>query len=104
MNLANLSQKELQRRCAWCHRRLKEKEERFGTGARMGPEGKAIIAGQEGKLTIMPLKDGREVIVIVTSAESPARAAGHDVYFQACSEECGASLEKAIRSEMAENA
>jgi hypothetical protein len=104
MNLVNLSQTELQKRCAWCHRRIKEHQERFGTGARMRPEGKAIISGLEGKLTTMPLKDGREVIVIVTSAESPARGAGHDVYFQACSEACCANLEKAIRSEMGETA
>jgi hypothetical protein len=100
MSLSKLSQKELQGRCAWCHEKLDDDEECYGAGTRLKPEGKALISGQEGKLIPMPLSNGQELITIIPMAESKARAAGYDVYFQTCSEECCSALSNAIRDEL----
>ena len=103
MNLHKLDHNELLARCAWCHRRIPENQERFGTGGRLKPEGKVLTAGKEGTLIPMPLKIGRAVIVVIPGADSEAHKAGHDVYFQACSEECLKLLSQAVRDEMEES-
>jgi hypothetical protein len=100
MNLSGLSENELLARCAWCHCVIPENQERFGTGGRLRPEGKVFLADNQGKVLGMPLVSGREVIAVVTTADSPARAAGHDVYFQICSDKCRAELVEAVRKEM----
>ena len=100
MKLTQLTQDELLLTCSWCHRRLREDQESFGAGARVGPEGKGILANNEGKLLTMKLGTGREIIVMVPTAASEARAAGHDVYFQTCSEECCRDLTDALRAEL----
>ena len=101
MNLANLSHDELLARCAWCHRRIPEAQECFGAGARARPEAKSLLSGHEGGLVPMRLSSGREIIVAVPTSESEARAAGHDVYFQTCSEQCCRELSNALRAELA---
>ena len=100
MDLANLSHDELLARCSWCHRRMPENQECFGAGARVRPEAKALLAGHEGKLLPMHLSSGRDIIVVVPGAASDARAAGHDVYFQTCSEQCCRALSDALRAEL----
>ena len=100
MKLTHLTQDELLLTCSWCHRRLLEDEECFGAGARVGPEAKGLLANNEGKLLTMQLGRGREIIVMVPTAASEARAAGHDVYFQTCSEECCRDLTDALRAEL----
>lgn len=100
MDLTTLSRDELLERCAWCHRRIPEDQECFGAGARVRPEAKNLLAGHEGNLLPIELSDGRQVIVVVPTADSEARAAGHDVYFQACSEQCCRELSNALRSEL----
>lgn len=104
MNLADLTQSELQERCSWCHRVIDEDEERFGGGAKMRPEAKSVTAGLEGRLFPMQLTSGREFIAIIPAADSPARAAGHDLYFQACSQKCCDELSRAMREEIQKNA
>src|SRR5882724_4777484 len=103
MKLTHLTQDELLLTCSWCHRRLLEDEECFGAGARVGPEAKGLLANNEGKLLTMQLGTGREIIVMVPTAASEARAAGHDVYFQTCSEECCRDLREALRAELSGN-
>jgi hypothetical protein len=104
MNLSALSQSELQERCSWCHRVIGEDEERFGGGTKVRSEAKSVIAGLDGKLIPMRLEVGREFIAIIPAVNSPARAAGHDVYFQTCSQECCDELSKAIRDEIRKKA
>ena len=100
MNLSKLSQKALLARCAWCHKVLPKDKECFGAGGHVWPAAKPVLVGYEGKLLPMRLSTGREIIAIVPTADSDARAAGHDLYFQACSEECGAAISGAIRAEL----
>lgn len=100
MDLTRLSQNELMARCGWCHRKLGDDEECFGAGARVSPLGQAFITENEGKLVRLPLSTGHEIIAIVTTAESEARAAGHDIYLQACSEACCAAATAALRAEL----
>ena len=102
MNLANLSHNELLARCAWCHKRIPEDHECFGAGARMRPEAKRLLSGHEGNLLPIALSSGREVIVAIPTAESDARAAGHDVYFQTCSELCCRELSDALKKELSQ--
>ena len=100
MNLAKLNQKQLMTRCAWCHKVISQKNERFGGGTRVSPAAKPLLTAHEGKLIPMPLTTGREIIAIVPTADSEARAAGHDIYFQTCSEECCTAVSNAIRAEL----
>ena len=53
----------------------------------MRPDAKSLLSGHEGSLVPMLLSSGREIIVAVPTSESEARAAGHDVYFQTCTEQ-----------------
>ena len=100
MNLAKLSHNELMARCAWCHQHMHEDQECFGAGARVRPVAKTQLAGKEGTLLPMQLSTGREIIVVVPAAASEARVAGHDIYFQTCSEECCKQLAAALRAEL----
>jgi len=100
MNLAKLSQKDLTARCAWCHKVMPDDKECFGAGGHVWPAAKPIIARLEGKLVPMRLSTGREIIVIVPTADSEARAQGHDIYIQACSEECCTAASEAIQAEL----
>jgi hypothetical protein len=104
MDLTNLNQHELQERCSWCHKVIGEDDERFGGGAKVRPEAKQALAELAGKLMPMRLGSGREFIAIIPAANTPARAAGHDLYFQTCSEQCSTELTKAMREELAKNA
>jgi hypothetical protein len=103
MNLHKLDHDELLARCAWCHRRIPEDQECFGAGARVRPEARELLAENEGTMIPMSLKNGREVIVMVPTADSEARKAGNDVYFQACSEDCCRQLTEALRDELEKN-
>ena len=100
MDLSKLSHNELLARCSWCHGVIPEDHECFGAGAKLRPEGKRLLALNEGKLLPMRLGTGSEVIVMMTTADSKARAAGHDVYFQTCSERCCAEVSKALKAEL----
>ena len=103
VNLANLNQRELQERCSWCHKLIGEDDERFGGGAKVRPEAKRALAALAGKLMPMRLSSGREFVAGIPAADSPARAAGHDVYFQTCSEGCATELTTALREELAKD-
>ena len=100
MNLENLSQKELTARCSWCHEVLQENTECFGVGGKVWPAAKPLIARLQGKLAPMRLSTGREIIVVVPSADSEARAEGNDIYVQACCEACAAAVSSALRAEL----
>ena len=100
MNLSKLSHDELLTRCSWCHGRMREDEECFGAGARVRPEAKVLLAGQDGKMLPLRLTSGRDIIVVVPGADSAAHADGYDVYFQTCSEACCRELTVALRAEL----
>ena len=100
MNLTKLSQKQLMATCAWCHKVMPQDKECFGGGTRVWPTAKPLLVAQEGKFLPMPLSTGREIIAIIPTADSEARAAGYDIYFQTCSEECCAALAGAVRAEL----
>ena len=100
MNLAKLTQKQLMKRCAWCHKVMPEDKECFGAGGKVWPSAKPLLAGHEGSLMPMRLSTGREIIVGVPTLDSDARAEGHDIFFQACSEECGNAISRAVRAEL----
>ena len=100
MNLAKLTQGQLMKRCAWCHRVMPEDKECFGAGGKVWPSAKALLVGHEGTLMSMRLSTGKEVIVVVPSSDSEARSEGHDLFFQACSEECVQAISDAIRAEL----
>ena len=100
MKLTTLSQNQVMARCAWCHQFISEDQECFGAGARVRPAAKALLAGKDGKLLPMQLSTGHEIIVVVPAAASEARGAGHDIFFQTCSEECCKLLTAALRAEL----
>jgi hypothetical protein len=64
------------------------------------PGAKNLLNPHVGKLIPFPLSDGREVIAIVPGKDSQAATAGHDLYFQTCSEECAERLSQAMRKDL----
>jgi hypothetical protein len=101
MNLSTLSQEDLLGRCAWCHRRISQDQECFGAGLRVRPERRAEIVPHERRAVPLQLASGRQIIVMVTSPDSKARAAGDDLYIQTCSEDCNQQIDAAVREEIA---
>jgi hypothetical protein len=79
---------------------MEEDKECFGAGGYVWPAVKSLVAGLQGKLVPMRLSTGREIIVLVPTADSKARAEGYDIYVQACSEECCEAVSGAIRAEL----
>ena len=67
---------------------------------RVRPERRAEIVAHEGRAVPLKLAAGRKIIVMVTSADSKARAAGDDLYIQTCSYECNHAIDDAMRDEI----
>jgi len=101
MKLSELSQEDLLARCAWCHQVIPEDHECFGAGLRVHPERRSEIVPHEGRAIPLQLSAGREIIVMVTRPDSKARAAGDDLYFQTCSDDCSRRIDAAVREEIA---
>lgn len=99
-NLHKLSHNELLARCAWCHRVIPEESEVFGAGTKIQPGFEFLLKNYAGKVFPMPLQTGREIIVMVPTANSEAHKAGNDLYFQACSEKCCQAIKEAIHHEL----
>jgi len=86
-------------RCAWCGRRIPEDQEVFGLSMKFRPG----MARPEWAGTVQPLRlvvSGKTIPMLVVSEDSPAKRAGHDAYFQVCSESCGQQLQPALRNEI----
>lgn len=75
---------------------MPEDDECFGAGMKVNPAGKRVIEGREGTLTTLVAPDGHHIIVIVPTKDSKARRAGHDIFFQACSELCCQTITAAL--------
>jgi hypothetical protein len=103
MNLDGLNQADLSSRCSWCHRVIPADQECFGFGARVRPASKPQLVGKEGKAVSFGLGTGRNLIAIVPAASSDARAAGDDVFFQACSTACCDEMSAALKIEFFRN-
>ncbi len=65
MNLTKLTQKQLMKRCAWCHKVMPEGKACFGAGGKVWPSAKPLLAGHEGTLMPMRLSTGREIIAVI---------------------------------------
>ena len=98
MDINHLSQRELNTRCAWCHKIIPTDDECFGAGAKLNAAGKRMVEGKEGTLVIFKTTVGHEIIVIVPTKNSKAHAEGHDIFFQTCSEACAAEVAAGLRS------
>jgi hypothetical protein len=78
-------------RCAWCGKKIGPKQE--------------IIAPLEGKRIEVGIPSaGRNVEVLVTTAESQARKEGWDLIAMTCSERCGHELKDAFLADGVPNA
>lgn len=85
--------------CAWCARHVGEGEERFGLGAKLAAG--VDLSESEGTIVPLPLEGVRKVVpMIVASKDSPAKQAGNDLCFMACSRECGEALRRALAEEI----
>lgn len=88
-------QRELVKKCAWCHETLSDDQECFALSTRVRPENREDVRGKEGTVIVMDLPGGdRQLLAMVTTADSPARAKGYDLIFQVCSEACAKDLDR----------
>ncbi len=81
--------------CGWCNRRFSDDDDIFGFGAIANPE--LELRDREGDFVTLILSLTKKTIVaLVAPEESPAKAAGYDLLFLTCSEECALHLKDAI--------
>ena len=77
----------------------REGQERFGLGAKLAAG--VDLSESEGTSVPLPLEGVRKVVpMIVASKDSPAKQAGNDLCFMACSRECGEALRRALAEEI----
>jgi len=86
-------------RCAWCTKRIAGDDPAFGISISLRPE--AFQEFDPG--TVQPLllfNVGKTIPMMVVKEDSPAKHAGKDAMFQACSEVCAKALQQALRDEL----
>ena len=100
MKAKRVSDKKAIGRCSWCGRRIKANTSVYGFGGRKRPgvdmteyEGSAILIS----LATVP----KEVICMVTAADSPAKDEGKDFMFMICSEVCANEMKTVMDAETA---
>lgn len=90
-------------RCAWCGKKIGPKQEIFATKLKARKD--VDIAPLEGKRIEVGIPSaGRNVEVLVTTAESQARKEGWDLIAMTCSERCGHELKDAFLADGVPNA
>jgi len=95
-----VSSEEATRRCCWCGMRIGEDSAVFGIGCKTRPG--VDLSQFEGAAMRMRLVTlDRDVVVIVSSADSDAKREGKDVLFMVCSEKCGGELKAVLKEETA---
>jgi hypothetical protein len=84
--------------CAWCKARILEDHEVFAVSTKKHPG--IDLSDHEGKFIPLHLALAKKWAEgFVTPKDSPAKQAGYDVVFTACSENCGSALKTALQNE-----
>lgn len=85
-------------RCSWCWSKIDEDMPVFGLGGKKRAD--VDLTEYEGSAIRLTLATrDRDVICIVPTEESHARADGYDFMFMTCSEECAVEMKSAMENE-----
>jgi len=100
MRLEDQDQQTLPSMCAWCHRVIGDEEECFVRGTRGGAQCRSAFPGKQGTVLVLNLRhEGRQILAIVPTADSPDPKRSEEVVFQTCSENCAHELERPLQHE-----
>ena len=88
-------------RCSWCAKKISAEAPAFGISVRL--HNAAFSEMDPGSIQPLFLAgSGKTVPMMVVAANSPAKRAGKDAMFQACSESCAQSLQAALQLELSD--
>lgn len=77
--------------CSWCNQEISEDEDIFGFGAKASQE--IVLEGNEGEFVSLNLALlDKTVFALVPEKNDDTNAAGYDLLFITCSEDCAQSL------------
>src|SRR5438045_8212106 len=100
MRLEDQDRQTLPSMCAWCHRVIGDEEECFVRGTSGGTHSRSASPGKEGAVLVLNLRhEGRQILAIVPTADSPDPKRSEEVVFQTCSENCAQELERTLQEE-----
>lgn len=86
--------------CAWRHRQLGDDEPCLACGAKLRPEARHLLKGQEGHVVSWELlTTGGKIYATVPMSDSPATTEGFDCMFQTCSKTCADALDAQLKEE-----
>jgi hypothetical protein len=86
-------------KCGWCGDEIPEDTELFGISAKARAD--IDITEMEGKvIDVFLTRRDRTVQALVVTADSPAKKAGKDLLFVACSESCAEALRQGVGNEI----
>ena len=86
--------------CAWCHRAIGDEEECFVRGTSGRAPYRSAFPGKQGTVLVLNLRrEGRQILAIVPTADSPAPERSEEVVFQICSQSCAHELERILQKE-----
>lgn len=87
-------------RCSWCGKRIKASVPVYGFGGKKRP-GVDLSEFEGSAIQISLATVSKEVICMVTSPGSPAKADGMDFMFMICSEACADEMKAVMDAETA---
>jgi hypothetical protein len=93
-------QRKFGERCGYCRKRVGDEDPVVSFGAKVR-EGVDLAKIEASVIELYVTTLGKKVLAAVSSFESEAKAAGSDIIFMTCSEECGKALRDAIADEVA---
>jgi hypothetical protein len=98
MKAKRIDSDEALNRCSWCGSEIDEDQPVYGLGGKKRTE--VDLSEYEGSAIRIALATcSRDVICIVPSGDSPARADGYDLLFMTCSDECAAEMKSVMEEE-----
>jgi hypothetical protein len=98
MDLCQIPPEEAIGKCSWCGEIILDETPVFGFGGkkRLGVD---ISEFEGGAIRISLVTADRDVIAIITAADSEARRHGYDFMFMVCSESCASEIKTTLELE-----
>ncbi len=92
-----VSWKEATSVCAWCGKHIPEDSEVFTLGAKARP---GVDLERKGNVIELALGATKKAHAIIPTRDSQAKAAGWDLLFVICSDECARSLKETLQKQI----
>jgi hypothetical protein len=98
MDLCQIPPEEALGKCSWCGEFIPDDTPVFGFGGKKRP-GVDMSEFEGGAIRISLVTEDRDIIAIITAADSEARRHGYDFMFMVCSESCASEMKTTLEHE-----